>query len=233
MFGQLLESRAKPQRHRGGIVVSIVGHALFIALAVTATRTQLTATGPGERLDPPLVLNPPASPQPARTAQLISPSTSTSSRTVVAPLIPPVDIPLPDIPTFDAPGQPLPGIEWTSDGAGTRSGNATSGAGGTEEGIPFAPGVDKPAIAHAGNPSPRYPEVLRRANVTGEVVVQVVIDTSGRADMGTLKVLSSAHPLLTESVLATIPRARFIPAETGGRKVRMWVLQSFVFTLER
>jgi protein TonB len=124
------------------------------------------------------------------------------------------------------------GIEWSTDRISGLPGTATHGAGGSEDGIPFAPGVDKPAIARAGNPSPRYPEVLRRANVAGEVVVQVVVDTTGLADLSTLRVLSSAHPLLTDAVLATFPRARFIPAETGGRKVRMWVVQSFVFEMK-
>jgi protein TonB len=147
----------------------------------------------------------------------------------IAPLAP---IPLPDLPTFDSPRQPVTGIEWSTDRVGVPTGIVTNGGGGSEDGIPFAPGVDKPALARAGNPSPRYPDVLRRANVTGEVVVQVVVDTTGLADMSTLRVLSSAHPLLTEAVRATFPRARFVPAETGGRKVRMWVVQSFVFELK-
>ena len=232
MFGQLLESRAKRERHRAGIVVSIAGHGLFIALAVAATRTQLTATGPVERLVPLPVLNPPSPAPPAQPSQPSRRSTSTPSYPSLPILEPLGRIPLPDIPTFDSPGQPVVGIEWSTDRVGAPT-IGTTGKGGSEAGIPFAPGVDKPAIAHAGNPSPRYPEILRRANVTGEVVVQVVVDTTGRADVSTLKVLSSGHPLLTESVLAILPRARFIPAETGGRKVRMWVVQSFVFTLER
>jgi hypothetical protein len=37
------------------------------------------------------------------------------------------------------------------------------------------------------------------------------------------------HRLFVEAVLASLPRARFLPAEAGGRKVRMWAVQSFVF----
>jgi protein TonB len=231
MFGQLLESRAKRERHRGSAFVSIVGHGLFIALAVAATRTQLTAIGPIERLVPLPVLNPPSPARPAQPAQGSRQSTSAPSYPSLPVLQPLTPISLPEIPTLESPRQPVVGIEWSSDRVGVPTGIGTTRSGGSENGIPFAPGVDKPAIAHAGNPSPRYPEILRRANVTGEVVVQVVVDTTGRADVSTLKVLSSDHPLLTESVLATFPRARFIPAETGGRKVRMWVVQSFVFEM--
>jgi hypothetical protein len=40
MFGELLESRAKPVRNRGSAVASLVGHVVFIGLAVLAARTQ-------------------------------------------------------------------------------------------------------------------------------------------------------------------------------------------------
>src|SRR5688572_15186214 len=214
MFGELLESRATPERHRGGTVVSIIGHGVFIALAGVATVSRLTAIGPDWRSVPLPRDNTPAPPRPASPSQPRRPSTSTPSQPLAPPLAPLVLIPLPDVPTFESPGQPVAGIEWSTDRVGVPTGIARPGSGGSEDGIPFAPGVDKPAIALAGNPSPRYPDVLRRANVTGEVVVQVVVDTTGRADMSTLRVLSSGHALLTDAVLAAYPRARFIPAET-------------------
>ena len=230
MFGELLESRAKPVRNRGGAVVSVVGHTVLIGLAVIATRGQLDARRPVEReiVLPILHLGPRL---PEQTTQTRSSTTSTPSP-LTAPRFVFSDITLPGLPPIDLTGAHAPDVEWRSDRAGA-SGQTTPTSSGPGDGIPFAAGVDKPAIALAGNPSPRYPDVLRRASIRGEVVVQVVIDTTGTADMSTLRVVSSDHPLLTDAVVAVLPRARFLPAETGGRKVRMWAVQSFVFEIAR
>ena len=231
MFGELLESRARPVRNRTGTIVSVVGHGAFIALAVLATRTQLSATGPKERvIDLPLV-----HPRAPTSVETPSPRRSSAPQTS-APAQPTLVVPtvvLPGIPPIDLTATTPTEISWAPDASSRQLTSGVPGRGTSEDGIPFAPGVDKPAIAMAGNPSPRYPEVLRRANVTGEVVVQVVIDTTGVADMSTMRVISSSHPMLTEAVRAAFPRARFIPAETGGRKVRMWVVQSFLFEIWR
>jgi protein TonB len=229
MFGELLESRAKRARNHSGAVVSVVGHALFITLAVVATRKPLVATSPAERVYrlPVLETPVPVAPRPEdRSARTTGPSTP--SVPAPLPFVPPVIV-LPGIPPVDLTAPPATGLAWPSEGPAVKGGIVPRGSAEGEAGIPFATGVDKPAIALSGNPSPRYPEALRRAAVRGEVVIQVVIDTTGRADMGTVRVMSSDHALLTSAVIDALPRARFLPAETGGRKVRMWAMQSFVF----
>jgi TonB family protein len=232
MFGELLESRAKRVRNRGGTVASAIGHGLFIALAVAATRSPLIARGPAERVVPLPVLTPAA---PAPTPNQPAPSAPTSRTSPSVPLPPrPIDVvfapvEIPDGITTDLVGAAVEGIAWRSDNAGALTGTAGNAGSGVGTDIPFAEGVDKPAMAISGNPAPRYPDILRRANVAGEVVIQVVIDTTGRADMSTVRVVSSAHTLLTDAVLAVLPKARFLPAETRGRKVPMWAVQSFVF----
>lgn len=231
MFGELLESRAKPVRNRGGAVASVVGHGVLIALAVIATRGQLDARRPVE----PEILLPilhPGPRLPAETSPARSPTTSTPALPGAPKVIFP-DIILPGLPPIDLTGASAPDIEWRSHRAGHSSGETTRISGGPGDGIPFAAGVDKPAIALPRNPAPRYPDLLRRANVTGEVVVQVVIDTTGRADMATVRVLSSSNAAFTGAVLSVLPRARYVAAETGGRKTRMWVVQSFVFEIAR
>ena len=65
----------------------------------------------------------------------------------------------------------------------------------------------------------------------GDVIVQFVIDTTGRADMKTFKVLKSDHELFTASVRQVLPSVRFFPAEIGGRKVKVIVQQPFEFKL--
>ncbi len=89
--------------------------------------------------------------------------------------------------------------------------------------------VEKPALAKEDNPKPIYPSKLESAGVEGEVLVQFVIDTTGRADMSTFKVLKSSNDLFTISVKNVLPRMRFYPAETGGRKVKQFVHFPFSF----
>jgi len=84
-------------------------------------------------------------------------------------------------------------------------------------------------LAREDNPKPQYPSMLESAGVEGEVLVQFVIDTTGRADMSTFKVLKSSNDLFTNSVRNVLPRMKFYPAETGGRKVKELVQFPFSF----
>jgi TonB family protein len=52
-----------------------------------------------------------------------------------------------------------------------------------------------------------------------EVEVQVVVDTSGRADMRTFKVVRATHPWLGQSVKSAVRQWKFVPAELEGCKV--------------
>jgi TonB family protein len=78
-----------------------------------------------------------------------------------------------------------------------------------------------------------YPDELRLQNIQGSVLVQVVVEASGRANLATLKVLRSSHPLFTESVKRFLLFARYRPAELKGRPVRQLVQQPFNFRLTR
>ncbi|MDQ6828838.1 MAG: energy transducer TonB, partial [Gemmatimonadota bacterium] len=62
---------------------------------------------------------------------------------------------------------------------------------------------------------------------------QFNVDTAGRAEPASFKVLKSTNDLFTSSVRNVLPQMRFYPAETGGRKVRMVVQQPFVFKLTK
>src|SRR5206468_3567756 len=93
--------------------------------------------------------------------------------------------------------------------------------------------IEKPATPLPNNPAPRYPDVLRASKVQGEVVAQFVVDTSGRVETTTFKVLKSSHDLFTNSVKAALPNMRFRPAEVGGRKVKQLVQMPFVYSLSK
>jgi TonB family protein len=77
----------------------------------------------------------------------------------------------------------------------------------------------------------RYPDMLRSANVEGEVLAQFVVDTLGIADMSQFKVLKSTHDLFTAAVRSALPAMRFSPAELDGHKVKQLVQMPFQFNL--
>jgi periplasmic protein TonB len=93
--------------------------------------------------------------------------------------------------------------------------------------------VEKQVQQIPGSGNLRYPDMLRSANVEGEVLAQFVVDTSGKYEAGTFKVLKSSHDLFTAAVKNALPTMRFYPAEVGGRKVKQLVQQPFTFSLQK
>ncbi|HEX2779756.1 MAG TPA: TonB family protein [Gemmatimonadaceae bacterium] len=92
--------------------------------------------------------------------------------------------------------------------------------------------VEKPAEALPGGSRPAYPAPLSAAHVEGEVLVQFVVDTAGRVEPGTFKVLETTNAVFADAVEAALPGMRFSPAELHGRLVRQLVQQPFVFRLD-
>lgn len=95
--------------------------------------------------------------------------------------------------------------------------------------------VEEPATLLAP-PDVRYPAALRTAEgggITGDVLAQFVVDTTGRVDPATAKVLRSTHPAFTAAILAVLPALAFHPARAGGRAVKQLVQLPFRFTPRR
>ncbi len=121
-------------------------------------------------------------------------------------------------------------------GKGVAGGNSKGKEGGTgpvTDQPYFDFQVEKQAGTAPGSQAPEYPEMLRSANVEGEVLAQFVIDTTGRADASTFKVLKSTNDAFTDAVKRDLPRMRFFPAEIGGRKVKELVQLPFAFNLNK
>lgn len=84
--------------------------------------------------------------------------------------------------------------------------------------------VDRAAQLAPATPfAPVYPAELRRANVTGVVVTEFIVDATGRVEPATLGVVYSPDPLFTEAVNAALAGAKFTPAMRGGHPVRQLV----------
>ena len=76
-----------------------------------------------------------------------------------------------------------------------------------------APTVMKPA------PFRDMPYSALRKDGSAEIKVDVVIDTLGRADMKTFKVVKVSNKWFVENTRGFLPRWRFSPAELAGCKV--------------
>jgi TonB family protein len=101
-----------------------------------------------------------------------------------------------------------------------------------EDGRPYLPHqVERPPLPLDDNPEPEYPAALVQRHLEGRVVVEFVVDTMGIADLHTVRIIASAHPMFTRAVTAVVSHLRFPAGETGDRKVPVLVLLGFSFVV--
>ena len=93
--------------------------------------------------------------------------------------------------------------------------------------------VEEPVVPVPGNRGPRYPEIMKSAEVEGEVLAQFVVDTEGRVEIESFKTLRSSHHTFTNAVRDALVETRYVPAKVGGRSVKQLVQQPFVFRLSK
>lgn len=80
---------------------------------------------------------------------------------------------------------------------------------------------EKPSVLSGATPV--YPELLKEAGIQGRVVVQAVIDTLGRAEATSVKILQSPNPGFDRSARNYVLNARLRPARVHGRAVRVLI----------
>jgi TonB family protein len=70
---------------------------------------------------------------------------------------------------------------------------------------------------------PAYPDSLFRERVSGQVLVEFVVDTSGVVVVESISAISTSHALFTDAVRRALQNARFHPAMRAGQRVRQLV----------
>jgi TonB family protein len=96
--------------------------------------------------------------------------------------------------------------------------------------LPRYPGTQ---VRARRGPAPRYPDIAEKAGISSAVMVEFVVDTTGRADTSTVRlVLAELEEFVTE-VRRVLPRLRFEPARIAGCPVQQLVLQPFVFNMPK
>jgi TonB family protein len=222
------------------LTASLLTHTVIIAAAIAGTRATLDAA----RLVPPdetmllFVPKPPPPPPPEAMPRdaprlVLAAPPAKGFQTVLAP----TDIPK-DIPPLDLKERALDPRDFT--GRGVEGGLSAGLEGATGTVNVFDAGPDaiyeatladdrfQPAIL-VSEPTPKYPPQLQAAGVTGRVAVEFVVDTTGRVEPGSIKVLESTHQAFEASALTTVAGAVFHPARLAARAVRQLTRQSVRF----
>src|ERR1041384_840508 len=201
------------QEHRSiAGVVSIMVHAGVLAAALAGA--EHAASRPPEAvIIPESLLIAPAGP----------PSGPVGGPT--APMIRPIDIPVPG--PLDLPG--VPGSPMVPPTPGP-SGAGPTVWGGADSAIFHPTLTDEPPMLLSA-PVPAYPPLLRQAGIQGWVTVLAVVDTMGRAETASLRVVNSPNPGFDRPALDCLRRALFRPGRVHGRAVRVLVSVPLHFTL--
>lgn len=93
--------------------------------------------------------------------------------------------------------------------------------------------VDSIAVRDPQSAAPAYPLELLKQGVQGSVYTRYVVDTSGFADTTSLKIVRTTRPEFSAAVREALPHMRFSPARLGSRKVRQLVEQEFTFRIQQ
>ena len=233
---RLLESQTERERRGGGTMMSMVVHAAIIIAAVIGT-AQAELPQPDDEITEFIPFDPPNDPKPATGSRTNPPGPAQGPRltgpVLTAPPVIPDDIPPIDVNT-DVDLVTDARADFTvASGSGASGGMSHDVASGVADadGVWSTHTVEVAVVPDAHNPSPSYPEMLRTAGITGHVLVEFVVDSTGRVRAGSLAIVESDHPLFASSVRRTVPSFRFTPALVQGRRVAQRVRVPFEFAI--
>ena len=237
MFNNLIESKPQKQKSLGASVFSTVFHLAVIGGSIFATANagieqeeevvQAVDFVEVKKDEPPPPEDEPPPPPPD---VVVAPPPPKGFQVLTAP------VNIPDvIPEIDLSKALTNEDDFSGKGvAGGVASGVVGGTGPVNTDQPYFDfQVEKPVGQMPGSMGPRYPDILRSGGVEGQVLAQFVVDTTGRIEVASFRVLRSDHAMFEQAVRSALPNMRFLPAEIGGRKVKQLVQQPFVFALQR
>lgn len=219
MFDTLIESKKKRDQKRVLSVgfLSLVIHTAIIAGAIIAT-VNAGQSDTRVRVDTTVVfLEQQQQKPPEQPVQLDIPLKG--FQTVVAPSEIPTDLPPINLQEhFDPKDYSGSGVE-----------------GGVADGLAPPEGVymeslvqEKPSVL-AGQLI--YPELLRQAGMSGRVTIQAIVDTTGRVEPTSVRILQSTNPGFEPNARNYVLKALWRPARVHGRAVRVLISIPIVFNI--
>jgi TonB family protein len=140
-------------------------------------------------------------------------------------VVPPRLIP-PDLPPIDR-GESFDPLEYAKRGPiGDGGTGAAPGPGGF-----YVPTLVEEAPELLSGPPLAYPELVRRAGLQGRVEIEAIIDSTGRAEPGSIVVVRNPHLAFEAPARDFVRQALFRPGRVHGRAVRVLVRVPIDFTL--
>jgi protein TonB len=239
MFDVLPASAAHAGLRPSWLTASVLTHSALIAAAVAGTRAALgAAPAPVPESAIMLFVPKPAPPPPPvvrdEPVKLVLTEPPAKGFQTVALLTEIPDV----IPPIDLKERPLDPRDFT--GRGAEGGLASGIEGATAKVDVFDTGADaiyeatladtrfSPAVL-ISEPAPRYPPQLQAAGITGRVLLEFVIDTTGHVEPASIRKIESTHDAFDASARATVTAAIFRPARMSARPVRQLTRQSIRF----
>jgi periplasmic protein TonB len=212
VFDNLIESKRKadPKKAFGLGFVSLAGHSGIVLLAVIATLTAGHASQ-DVVVDTTIVFLQQQEQKQEEQPPVVDIPQLKGFQTVVAPTDIPTNIPPINLQEHFDPK------DYT--GSGVEGGIGT----GIAPDQVFMESVVEERPEVLSGPQPQYPDLLRQAGIQGRVIVQAIIDTSGRAEPPSVKVIQSPNPGFDQPAKTYVLRALFRPARVHGRAVRVLV----------
>ena len=229
MFENLVASKVTDKKPFGSAALSVIIQGALLYLAVVATRgaaetiREIIQDTTMVFLEPPKPETPPEAPPPEAVVAANPPPKG--FQTVIAVSEIPTEIPPVDL------TQKFNPEDFT--GKGVEGGIAAGVVGGTGpviEGEVFlaAELEDRPRLISIEEP--RYPPVLESAGITGRVVFDFIVDTLGRVNRGSIKVISSTNKAFEKPAMDALSTALFSPGKVQGDPVQVLVRQAISFT---
>ena len=224
MFDVLIESKKPSSKGRwaGTSMLSLIFHTVVIGGAVYATLT----AGPAEddtKVDTALVyIQPEQQKQPEQPPPPQLEVQFKGFQTVVAPTDIPTNIPPVNLQEHFDPKD--------FSGVGVEGGVATGIVPSSDAVLSVDVVQEKPE--RLAGPLPVYPPMLQTAGIEGVVMVQAIIDTMGRVEPNSLKIITTANPGFNESAKQTVLKSLFRPARVYGRAVRVLIQIPITYNLK-
>jgi periplasmic protein TonB len=214
VFDNLIESRRKKNRKRifGVGVVSLIVHTVIIGGAVYAT-LNAGQSDTKVKVDTTVVFleqqqQKPPEQQPVQLDVVLK-----GFQTVVAPDVIPQNLPPVNLQEhFDPKDYSGTGVEGGLANGIVPSGNDV-----------YAENIVEEKPDRLSGPPTVYPELLKQAGIQGRVIVQAVIDTLGRAEPNSVKILQSPNPGFDQASKTMVLKSLFRPARVHGRAVRVLI----------
>lgn len=235
VFDNLIESKPRKQRRLGQTIMSVALHVALGALVIKATAGAAEAAldRPVDTtmvfLKPPPPPPPPPPEQPPPDVVIAANPPPQGFQTVVPPDVIPTEIPPVDLDAkkFDPRDFTGKGVEGGIAAGVPGITNAPETISGE---VFLAAQLDDP-VQPISQPKPRYPPALQAAGVTGHAVVEFIVNTEGKVEPGSVKIISSTHQAFEEPAREAILKSTFRPARYRGQPVRQLVNQRVSFQL--